>query len=361
MVAAIACESSPPPAPGPSAAPDGSPEPATPVPTATSAGLSLPALPILGAQPASAGTWYLYVIDGDLWESDGRQPAQLTQQGNLVDPSLGPSALAYVERSANASDLWLATSEGPPRQVTQDASPVVGQNHWASQPVLLASSPRAYVLSDHDKQATGVGDLAVWELDLSTGQLVQITHPPAYGGGDQDVTVNPSASRQIVFTRYAYDPAGQLLEQLDWLDVMAGALVPLTPADHRARQAQFAPDGTHLAFVQTDGQEENLYVGTLDASGGSPSLAHVALLAHGQIAQPAWSPDGTAIAYAAVTGGAFQLWSLPIRFDADGTPIAGQPRQVTNGPGIDATSRPVVLSEATARDVRQWVASLASP
>ena len=360
MAGAIACQPSAGPAPAPTAVPAGSPAPVTPVATATSAGLALPSLPILGAQPASAGLWYLYAADGDFWETDGRQPVQLTKQGNLTDPALAPGVLAFVERSPNASDVWLATSEGPPHPVTQDASPIVAQNHWTSQPVLLSSSPRAYVLSDHDKQTTGVGDLAVWELDLASGQLVQITHPPAYGGGDQDVTVNPQASRQIVFTRYAYDEAGQLMEQLQWLDVLAGTLVPLTPADHRVRQAQLAPDGTHLAFVQTDGQEENLYAGTLDTSGGSPTLAHVTLLAHGQIAQPAWSPDGTAIAYAAVAGDAFQLWSLPVRFGADGTPTAGQARQLTNGAGIDATSRPVVLSEASARAVRKWVGSLAS-
>ncbi|HLH72436.1 MAG TPA: hypothetical protein VKX96_04060, partial [Chloroflexota bacterium] len=121
-----------------------------------------------------------------------------------------------------------------------------------------------------------------------------------------------------------------------------------------SRQANFAPDGVSLAFIQSDGRADDLYVGRIDTT-GQPRLVNVQQVATGTIAEPVWSPDGMALAYIAVTNRQFQLWVRSIGRTADGTLELGQPHQITHGDGIDATSRPVWLTGALAAEMPSWL------
>ena len=302
--------------------------------------------------------WLLYVVGGDLLETDGGDtPLQLTQDGAIGQPALGEATLAFVKRTRNASDIWLAAPNAPPHPITRDTSPVVAQNHWAAQPVFVPGTQRLYALGDFNKGTTGVGDLAIWELSVRDAavSLDQITHPPAYAGGDQDVALNPQQPQQLIFTRYAYIGT-RLAEQLQWLDVASDVLVPLTAADQPARQATYAPDGTRVAFVQHgDGAHEDLYVAHLRPAGGQTQLQDIQQVAAGLIANPVWRPDGRALAYIAQTGDTFQIWSVDLQWALDGTLRVGQPRQMTRGAGVDATSRPVYLSPEQADQVQRWL------
>jgi Tol biopolymer transport system component len=300
---------------------------------------------------------WLYVIDGNIWVAGGKVPQQLTTDGGVSQPNLGDGGLAFVERNRNASDIWLASSDAPPRAITRFSAPSAALSHWASQPQFVPGRQRLYVVGDLNKASTGPGDLAIWEVSLDKSQPLQITRPPAYSGGDQDVTINPEDPRQIVFTRYAYVGA-QLVEQLQWLDVTTNRLVALTQDDQAARQAGYSPDGSEIAFVQHDsGIQENLYVATLDVTSGRPQLGNPRAVATGMIANPMWSPDGAALAYVALTPHGFQLFSVAVTHDANGDETFGPPKQLTEGPSIDATSRPVFLTLEQADDIRDWLAA----
>lgn len=301
----------------------------------------------------------LYVVDGDLWLTTQGQSTQLTQDGEIGQPAFGDNILAWVEHAKDGSDVWAIGADAGPHSVTRDMSTVISQNVWAGQPVFVPGVPRAYVLSDYNKDSTGVGDLAIWELDLVQGTQLQITHPPAYTGGDQDVTVNPADPRQIVFTRYVY--AGtDMVEALNWLDLTEGNALPLTDQNHPSRQASFSPDGTELAFVQPNGQDQDLYVADLLITGGQPKLANVQQIASGMIAEPTWSPDGHILSYTALSNNAFQVWTAGVQRGPDGAQAAGQAQQVTAGTGVDATSRAVWLTNDQASTVRQWFADATS-
>lgn len=305
----------------------------------------------------SPSPWFLYAANGDLWETDGTTSLQLTHNGHLTQPALSAQALVYVEREKSYSDLWLTGANQPARRLTHDASPIIHHEHWAAEPVFTPGGHHLYLLSDHDKATTGVGDLAVWEMDLLTRSLHQISHPPSYTGGDQDIAVDPRNNQLIIVTRYRYDPGGRLVEQLTALDLPRGRAVPLTNSRYRSRQAAFAPDGIHVAFVQTTGPSEDLYVGRLEQSPGQPHLVNVRRVASGIIAQPVWSPTGAALAYLALVGEQFQLWSLPVQPRAKGSSALsfGSPRQITHGPSIDATARPVWLTSTQAVAIRNWL------
>jgi hypothetical protein len=311
------------------------------------------------ASPSNAtlsAWWLLYAAHGDLWETNGAQTIQLTHEGHFSQPDFDGKSLVYVEREKDYSDLWLARANLAPRRVTDDASADAAASHWVAQPTLLPGGRAVDVLSDQNKATTGDGDLAIWQLDLPSGSPRQISHPPAYTGGDQDVAVNPSDPGTIVFTRYLYDENGQLSEGLVWLPADSDQTVALTTPDHPSRQASFAPDGGSLAYVQTNGHADNLYVGRVETT-PQPRLVDARQVATGTIAMPVWAPDGGALAYVALTNRRFQLWTCSVTRAADGTASFGAPRQITNGDGVDAASRPVWLSSTTAASLPTWLRS----
>jgi hypothetical protein len=321
--------------------------------------LGLRQLPTLDRAGAAPSWWLVYAANGDLWQTDGQRIEQLTFDGHVNQPAVGDDTVAFVRRTGNASDIWLASPDLGPHEVTHNSSPVVAANTWAAQPVLGVGQPNhLLMLSDRDKTTTAIGGLAVWDLDVARGAASQLTHPPDYTGGDQDVTANPANPGQIVFTRYRYDAQGQLVEELEWLDRDTGRLAPLTPPDQPSRQAAFAPDGQRLAFVQGTGPDQKLVVGHLVAETPTavPRLADPQPVAGGSLlAQPVWRADGAALAYIALVKRSFELWALPISPGPDGQPRFGQPARLAATPSVDATSRPVWLSDEAAANLRQWL------
>jgi hypothetical protein len=348
-------------APAPTLAPAA---PTQPTPAATQALVPRPGAPTPAPRSAATPTpetedpnrpSWLYVLDGNVWVAGGNTPQQLTGDGSVGQPALGDEGLAFVEHTRNASEVWLASSDGPPRLITRTSAPSASESHWASQPTFVPGRQRLFVVGDFNKASTGPGDLAVWEVGLDQAQPVQITSPPAYSGGDQDVTVNPLDARQIIFTRYAY-VGEQLAEQLQWLDVSNDKLVALTSSDQSARQASFSPDAREVAFVQQgSGAQEDLYVAALDTSSGHAQLVDARQVATGMVANPVWTSDGNTLGYVALTANGFQLWSVDVERDASGAETFGTPRQLTSGPSIDATSRPIFVTLQQVDEIRQWL------
>lgn len=323
--------------------------------------LLLAASGVFVSRPAGADSGWstLYVENGDLWLS-GDQPQQLTQLGNVSQPAVSADAFAYVAWAENSSDLYMAGSGQGPHAITHNASSVVLQNHWAAQPVFLAKDPQLYALSDSNKSSTGVGDLAIWELDPAGDVIRQITRPDDYTGGDQDVSVNPLNDQQMIFTRHRYDARGNPIEELDFLDRSNGAAVPLSAPETPTRQAAYSPDGTHIAFVQTELPSEVLYVAALDTSSGTPQIANPHQVATGVTAMPVWRPDGGALAYMQLTKRRFEVFSVPLQASLDSDTPFGAPQQLTNEDGVDATSRPVWMTSEQIASVKSWLLSATS-
>jgi TolB protein len=55
---------------------------------------------------------------------------------------------------------------------------------------------------------------------------------------------------------------------------------------------------------------------------------------------PAWSPDGTQVAFVAAENGVFDLWLLNLDSSGPLPQAAGKPARLTNGGYVDATARP---------------------
>ena len=130
----------------------------------------------------------------------------------------------------------------------------------------------------------------------------------------------------------------------------------LTGSDQSARQASYSPDGGEIAFVQRgSGSQDDLYVARLDTAERRATLVDPREVATGMIANPVWTPDGSTLAYVALTANGFQLWSVDVQRDAAGAETFGAPRQITRGPSVDATSRPIFLTLQQVEEIQQWL------
>jgi TolB protein len=95
----------------------------------------------------------------------------------------------------------------------------------------------------------------------------------------------------------------------------------------------FSPDGRWLAFAARDGARTDIWA--QPAAGGTP----VRLTNLGVARAPAFSPDSKLLAFLATTPGSntFELWVASLQADG-GTLRAGEPRQISQGMHLDADS-----------------------
>ena len=181
------------------------------------------------------------------------------------DPAWSPDGqrIAFVSDRANPGtfDVWTMNANG------SNQARVTFELGSAANPAWSPDGTRiAYDVGDGTEQ-----DVVVMNAN-GTGRLVV-----GPGAGAQDLPVwTPDGSR-IVFN-----------------DDSAGGLSSVTPGGagrepflSDASAADYSPDGTRLAVVRGDGR---IHVLNADRSGGSP-------LTPGLGGRPAWSPDGTRIAY----------------------------------------------------------------
>ncbi|MCE5319246.1 MAG: Tol-Pal system protein TolB [Parachlamydia sp.] len=89
----------------------------------------------------------------------------------------------------------------------------------------------------------------------------------------------------------------------------------------------FSPDGKQIAFVSNKDGSARIYIITIPAPGASLKGIKALLISkqNRESTAPAWSPDGTKLAYCAMTNGVRQIWI----YDFD----KKEERQITQGQG----------------------------
>jgi Tol biopolymer transport system component len=229
----------------------------------------------------------------------------------IGSPVLSPDGKHIAFRAVN--DLWTLTIGQKPVPLTRDG-------FYKSDPAWSPDGKQILYSSDRG------GKLDLWLRDLASGSDRQMTH------GDHAAVSGTFA------------PDGQQAAYLD----QNGNLYTVSIADGAAKKLlgplwepgrpSFSPDGKTIALAAfkpysgryREGLSEIL---TVDAATGAanyyPALAHRSLSTRGDDG-PAWSPDGTALAF--VLGSL--LWVLPV--DAKGQPTG--PGRAINAEVTDAPS-----------------------
>lgn len=98
---------------------------------------------------------------------------------------------------------------------------------------------------------------------------------------------------------------------------------------HQATQGSpsFSPDGKQIAFVSNKDGSPRIYIMPIPAAGTRLKDIQAKLISKSnrENTAPAWSPDGTKLAYCAMTGGVRQIWIYDFE--------KGIERQITQGGG----------------------------
>ncbi len=179
----------------------------------------------------------------------------------------------------------------------------------AASGIMPALSPNGQTLLYRSEQQSSIG---IHALNLATGEDVRATKLrqdvlPRWGGEN-----NP-------FIFAAQDPGTNRWEI--FLGFADGKSDPINQGD--GRTPTWSRDGKFIAFQGTDAEGNNPGIYVMPFGGGAP----VRLTSHESDRSPAFSPDGSQVAYMSTRGGNWDVYVV--------SSSGGEPRQVTTTPGND--------------------------
>ena len=265
--------------------------------------------------------------------------------------------LPDLARDKDEGDIWLSNWAGtehvrltstPTRESQPRFSP---DGRW----IAFVSSRKS---GDDDKTTGG----QIWVLSRQGGEARRLT---TRKGGAGDFQWSPDSARlvfvgddpdpeedrtgddktpkkPIVIDRYGFkrDREGYLVHRrshLYLLGVASGAVETLTTGDWDDSLPAWSPDGTKIAFISGRGgdadrtNDTNVFV--VDAKGGATPRALTTWSGPDSDARPAWSPDGTAIAY--LQGSEPKLFAYSRNTLAVVPAAGGTPKLLTDASTID--------------------------
>ncbi len=247
----------------------------------------------------------------DIWEADydGGNPRQITREGYCVTPAYIPPKQGYL----SGGFFYVSYLNGQPKifhvslkeGIPQRFSYLRGNQLM---PAISRQRDQVAFISD----ITGNPDLFIQEFNLETGSV--------------------GKPRQIFSSRPA---------------------VQGSPA--------FSPDGASIAFVSNKDGSPRIYVMDIPLLGAHLNELKPKLISKQckESTAPAWSPDGTKLAYCALTNGTRQIWIYDFN--------EGKERQLTQGtgnkenPSWAPNSLHLVFNSTDAQDSELYILNLNQP
>lgn len=223
--------------------------------------------------------------------------------------------LKTTKGNSSTAEIWEADYDGAnARQITHDNSLCVTPAYIPPKPG-FSSGSIMYV-----SYKSGQPKIYVASLKEGVGRRLSLLK------GNQ---LMPTISRQRDKVAFICDYTGNPDLFLQAFDTEKGSIGKPQQifATHQATQGTptFSPDGKQVAFVSNKDGTPRIYVMDIPAPGARLKDIQATLItkSNRENTAPAWSPDGSKIAYCASNGGTRQIWV----YDFD----KRQERQITQG------------------------------
>jgi Tol biopolymer transport system component len=271
-------------------------------------------------QSNRAGT-NVHVMDANAATND---VVNLTNSDGHSNPAYSPdgSRIAFVSGGPRGYDIFVMNADGSGRRQVTDTGPDA-TGRADSYPTWSPDGTQiAFVANNIGPGGDGSGDREIWMVNADGSERTLLTNNnsddyyPAWSPlGNQIAYVNHT-DRNI----YVMDTDPETSDAFN--------LTPSSPPTCSSNCYQgddedpaWSPDGTKIAYVHGWAPDDNPNAGggrpniwTMTSTGGNRETLQDD--EHTSGSQPAWSPDGTKIAFTgAVTGGSNNIYTM----DADGT------------------------------------------
>lgn len=306
---------------------------------------------------AEVGGKIVYAKGGAIWVyTNGRETRLTRGPEDAADkrdrmPSLSPDGteVAYIREDEGFSDLYKLSINNPdepealtdyrPDAETGALDPTgrglgyAEQALWALYP---AWSPDGTELAwTHDR---GIEYPGLFRIDADGDNPVRLSMLDHSMQAIERVSWSPDGTQIAAANYVGTEPynTGQI-----WvLNLETGRWLDYTRVKDGAYDPAWSPDGEWIAFVQREGTSTNIYVMRADpddweGEGTEPILYK--LTTDGASRSPAWSPDGTQLAYIALEDSTFDIYTAD--FSATGgTPSIDNIQRLTDNAAVDAPS-----------------------
>lgn len=313
-------------------------------------------------QDVFKGKFYV-TINHNLYVLSGNNTSQeLVKTGNVYDPAVSPDGkwVAFIQKYKQYSDLSVISTSGGQVRILRTGYGHFYNNSgfvhntfiWYAQPAWSADSSTLLFLSDLEKedwyQQTHIDapmlDLQVFSVPFNNPTVTptDVAYASFGDGGNRDASYRPGHPDQIIYTHYTYDAATRtqqeiqlFMENPNTISQHPGIYYPggpgngydpgiaITDTRFNVIEPAFSPDGNAIAFIARNANDMGLYVmptppDTITQKPNDPNTEKLALQAYQTqtshlisqlyIEQPVWSPDGKQIAYITYVGNSFDLW-----------------------------------------------------
>ncbi|MBM4186749.1 MAG: S9 family peptidase [Gemmatimonadetes bacterium] len=250
-------------------------------------------------------------------------------QSNYM-PQYSPTGewIAYASGKSGATEIWIwSPKDGRDLQLTRLGQTRINSMSWAPDGRSIAFAGDRY------------GSYDIWSVAVPNGQVTRLTTDgryevfPSYSPDgrtilyvqlddrwvDHDIMAIPATggtgrlvTRDTDFFDYGagrtfgypmVSPDGRWVmfrsHRSGWINywvapIAGGSARPVAPESADQSSARWSPDGKSIAYLANRNGTQDLR--TVAAAGGTPRVL-VAPTGAGTVANPAWSPDGTRIAY----------------------------------------------------------------